>query len=229
MHLLFLHSPALAQAARPGQFVLVQAGSGYDPYLRQPLAIHRLTEQGIALCLSRRQSDVGRAGGAPRGRYGGFDWALRARVHPTCQPLPRRPWWRAGRGSCPCSPSWIACPYAVQLVASVPTEPAFIRASSYLATSSTRRLWARTRPPSSSAPSSRPVAGASGSMRAAPHRSISRYARPWRWRAGPARRCGRGVGGARAGVRGGGLSRLPHRDSPRLPPRLHRRPRLRPG
>jgi len=37
--LLKLKSPALARQSKPGQFVMVQAGSGYDPLLRRPLGI----------------------------------------------------------------------------------------------------------------------------------------------------------------------------------------------
>jgi NAD(P)H-flavin reductase len=47
--LLWLHCPALAVAARPGQFVMLRAGPGLDPYLRLPLPIHRLAEEGLAL------------------------------------------------------------------------------------------------------------------------------------------------------------------------------------
>jgi len=47
--LLWLHAPALAGSARPGQFVMYRPGPGYDPYLRYPLPIHRLVEQGLAL------------------------------------------------------------------------------------------------------------------------------------------------------------------------------------
>src|SRR5512140_2700638 len=47
--LLILDCPSLSTGARPGQFVMVRCGEGHDPYLRQALPIHRLTEQGIAL------------------------------------------------------------------------------------------------------------------------------------------------------------------------------------
>jgi len=50
VHMLYLHCPALGEVARPGQFVMARCGDGYDPYLRQPLALHRLTERGVALC-----------------------------------------------------------------------------------------------------------------------------------------------------------------------------------
>lgn len=47
--LLLLECPTLAESARPGQFVMARAGSGYDPYLRTPLSIHRFRAGGIAL------------------------------------------------------------------------------------------------------------------------------------------------------------------------------------
>lgn len=47
--LLVLDCPALAEAARPGQFVMARVGEGYDPYLRVPLPIHRFREGGISL------------------------------------------------------------------------------------------------------------------------------------------------------------------------------------
>jgi dihydroorotate dehydrogenase electron transfer subunit len=56
MHLVYLHCPYLGDTARPGQFVMVQCASGYDPYLRQPLALHRLTDQGVALCFRSSSS-----------------------------------------------------------------------------------------------------------------------------------------------------------------------------
>lgn len=47
--LLLLECPALAESARPGQFVMARAGEAHDPYLRLPLPIHRFREGGIAL------------------------------------------------------------------------------------------------------------------------------------------------------------------------------------
>ena len=47
--LLLLECPALAEGARPGQFVMARASAGHDPYLRLPLPIHRFREDGIAL------------------------------------------------------------------------------------------------------------------------------------------------------------------------------------
>jgi len=46
--LLLLHAPALSQAM-PGQFVMARCGTGFDPYLRQAVPIHRLLDQGIGL------------------------------------------------------------------------------------------------------------------------------------------------------------------------------------
>ncbi len=42
VHLLWARAPELATAARPGQFVMVCCGQGYDPYLPRPLSIHRM-------------------------------------------------------------------------------------------------------------------------------------------------------------------------------------------
>jgi dihydroorotate dehydrogenase electron transfer subunit len=39
---LTLEAPELAAAARPGQFAMLACGSGYDPFLRRPLSIHRV-------------------------------------------------------------------------------------------------------------------------------------------------------------------------------------------
>ena len=50
VHLLYLHGPKLAQLARPGQFVMLRCGEGLDPYARLPLPIHRLMDEGLALC-----------------------------------------------------------------------------------------------------------------------------------------------------------------------------------
>jgi len=49
MHLVWLETPELAAAARPGQFVMVRCGEGYNPLLRRPLSIHRIGANGIAL------------------------------------------------------------------------------------------------------------------------------------------------------------------------------------
>jgi len=47
--LLWCRAPRLARAAGPGQFVMVRCGPSHDPYLRYPLPIHRLSDEGIAL------------------------------------------------------------------------------------------------------------------------------------------------------------------------------------
>ncbi|HUS79982.1 MAG TPA: hypothetical protein VM283_01865 [Armatimonadota bacterium] len=47
--LLWLRCPSLAQAARPGQFVMLRACPAHDPYLRYPLPLHRIGEAGVAL------------------------------------------------------------------------------------------------------------------------------------------------------------------------------------
>lgn len=41
-----LHAPAIAEAARPGQFIMVRVQEGYDPLLRRPFSIHQATADG---------------------------------------------------------------------------------------------------------------------------------------------------------------------------------------
>ena len=48
--LVWLWAPDIAQTARPGQFVMVRCGDGYDPLLRRPFSIHRIAgRERIAL------------------------------------------------------------------------------------------------------------------------------------------------------------------------------------
>ncbi len=42
VYLLWAEDPELAAGARPGQFVMVRCGEGYDPLLRRPLSVHRV-------------------------------------------------------------------------------------------------------------------------------------------------------------------------------------------
>jgi len=44
--LVWLDAPAIAELARPGQFVMVRCGEGHDPLLRRPLSIHRVDDTG---------------------------------------------------------------------------------------------------------------------------------------------------------------------------------------
>lgn len=39
---LTLHAPAVASCAKPGQFVNLKVGNGFDPLLRRPFSIHRI-------------------------------------------------------------------------------------------------------------------------------------------------------------------------------------------
>ena len=48
-HLLWIEAPEIRATARPGQFVMVRCGEGYDPLLRRPLSIHRISHKGLAL------------------------------------------------------------------------------------------------------------------------------------------------------------------------------------
>src|SRR5450759_402717 len=49
VHLLWLESPEIALAAKPGQFVMV--GCGEDALLRRPLSIHKVDEAKGTLAL----------------------------------------------------------------------------------------------------------------------------------------------------------------------------------
>jgi dihydroorotate dehydrogenase electron transfer subunit len=44
--LVWLDAPAIADLARPGQFVMVRCGERHDPLLRRPLSIHRVDNTG---------------------------------------------------------------------------------------------------------------------------------------------------------------------------------------
>jgi dihydroorotate dehydrogenase electron transfer subunit len=50
VHLLWVEACELA-SSQPGQFVMVRCGEGYDPLLRRPLAIHRLSQDSSKLAL----------------------------------------------------------------------------------------------------------------------------------------------------------------------------------
>lgn len=43
---LAFHAPVIAEASRPGQFVMVRVADGYDPLLRRPFSIHRVGRDG---------------------------------------------------------------------------------------------------------------------------------------------------------------------------------------
>lgn len=67
---LTLHTPHIATAATPGQFVMVRVGSGRDPLLRRPFSIHRagmdgtiqiyfkVVGRGTALLAGAREGDA---------------------------------------------------------------------------------------------------------------------------------------------------------------------------
>lgn len=44
---LTVEAPLIAAAAKPGQFVMVRTGKGYDPLLRRPLSIHLAARDGL--------------------------------------------------------------------------------------------------------------------------------------------------------------------------------------
>ena len=47
--LLTLEAPAIARAARPGQFVMLRVGDGFDPLLRRPMSIFRVPPGGRSI------------------------------------------------------------------------------------------------------------------------------------------------------------------------------------
>ncbi len=49
IYLLQARAPEIARLAQPGQYVMVRCGEGYDMPLRRPLAIHRISKDGIFL------------------------------------------------------------------------------------------------------------------------------------------------------------------------------------
>ena len=55
-------SPKIARGARPGQFVHIRCGEGFDPFLRRPLSILRFDREGG--CLEVIYQVVGRGTGA---------------------------------------------------------------------------------------------------------------------------------------------------------------------
>jgi dihydroorotate dehydrogenase electron transfer subunit len=46
LYRLTVQAPDIAGAARPGQFVMIRAGQGYDPLLRRPFSIHQVAAGG---------------------------------------------------------------------------------------------------------------------------------------------------------------------------------------
>ncbi len=52
IYLMSVKAPEIASLARPGQYVMVRCGEGYDMPLRRPLGIHRLSKDGISLLYS---------------------------------------------------------------------------------------------------------------------------------------------------------------------------------
>ena len=49
IYLLWLQAPEIAAIARPGQFVMLRCGEGYDPLLRRPFSIHQVAGSRLAL------------------------------------------------------------------------------------------------------------------------------------------------------------------------------------
>ena len=46
VYLLWAQAPEIAALARPGQYVMVRCGEGYDMPLRRPLSVHRTSNDG---------------------------------------------------------------------------------------------------------------------------------------------------------------------------------------
>jgi dihydroorotate dehydrogenase electron transfer subunit len=51
VYLLWVQAAEIAALSQPGQFVMVRCGEGYDPLLRRPLSIHRISQDGSKLAL----------------------------------------------------------------------------------------------------------------------------------------------------------------------------------
>ncbi|MFA4836047.1 MAG: dihydroorotate dehydrogenase electron transfer subunit [Dehalococcoidia bacterium] len=47
--LIWVEAPEIAAEARPGQFVTIRCGEGFEPLLRRPLSIHRIKDGKLAL------------------------------------------------------------------------------------------------------------------------------------------------------------------------------------
>ncbi len=45
-HLLWFSAPAVGRAARPGQFLMIRCGEGWDPLLPRPMSFHRFRQAG---------------------------------------------------------------------------------------------------------------------------------------------------------------------------------------
>jgi dihydroorotate dehydrogenase electron transfer subunit len=52
IYLMSFEAPGIASLAKPGQYVMVHCGEGYDMPLRRPLGIHRISKDGISLLYS---------------------------------------------------------------------------------------------------------------------------------------------------------------------------------
>ena len=50
---LTIQAPEIASTARPGQFVMVKVGQGFDPLLRRPFSIHRVLKNKIQILFKR--------------------------------------------------------------------------------------------------------------------------------------------------------------------------------
>ena len=46
---LVIHSPELAENTKPGQFIMMKVGDNYDPLLRRPMGIHKISNKMLLL------------------------------------------------------------------------------------------------------------------------------------------------------------------------------------
>lgn len=48
VNVIWFSAPEIAGEIKPGQFMMVRCGEGYDPYLRRPISVHRMAANGDA-------------------------------------------------------------------------------------------------------------------------------------------------------------------------------------
>ena len=57
---LILHSPDLAENAKPGQFVMMKVGENYDPLLRRPMGVYKISSKDNNPCVELLYQVVGK-------------------------------------------------------------------------------------------------------------------------------------------------------------------------
>ena len=57
---LAIHSPELAENTKPGQFIMMKVGDNYDPLLRRPMGIHKISNKDNNPCVELLYQVVGK-------------------------------------------------------------------------------------------------------------------------------------------------------------------------